>query len=232
MKINENYKALAGNYLFSEIGKRVAAYSAAHPEKEIIRLGIGDVTQPLAAPVVEALKAASEEMGKAETFRGYGPDQGYDFLREAVQAEYALRGVSLNIDEIFIGDGAKSDSGNILDLFDTDNTVLVPDPVYPAYVDTNTMAGRRIIYAAATRADGFLPLPDSTVQADIIYICSPNNPTGAAYTKDVLSAWVDYANRLGAVLLFDAAYERFITNPDVPHSIFEVEGAKECAIEF
>ncbi len=232
MKINENYKALAGNYLFSEIGKRVAAYSAAHPEKEIIRLGIGDVTQPLAAPVVEALKAASEEMGKAETFRGYGPDQGYDFLREAVQAEYALRGVSLDIDEIFIGDGAKSDSGNILDLFDTDNTVLVPDPVYPAYVDTNTMAGRRIIYAAATRADGFLPLPDSTVQADIIYICSPNNPTGAAYTKDALSAWVDYANRLGAVLLFDAAYERFITDPDVPHSIFEVEGAKECAIEF
>lgn len=232
MKINENYKALAESYLFSEIDRRVAAYSAEHPEKEIIRLGIGDVTRPLAAPVVEALKAASEEMGRAGSFRGYGPYQGYGFLRDAVQAEYALRGVRLDVDEIFIGDGAKSDVGNILDLFDVDNTVLVPDPVYPVYADTNRMAGRRIVYTAATRENGFLPMPDPSVQADIIYICSPNNPTGAAYKKDALAAWVAYANRRGAVLLFDAAYERFITEPDVPHSIFEIEGAETCAIEF
>lgn len=232
MKINEHYKELAGNYLFSEIGRRVAAFSAANPEREIIRLGIGDVTQPLAAPVVEALKAASGEMGKAATFRGYGPEQGYDFLRGAVQAEYALHGVTLAGDEVFIGDGAKSDVGNILDLFDVDNTVLVPDPVYPVYVDTNVMAGRRIVYAPATRENGFLPMPDRAVQADIIYICSPNNPTGAAYTRDALAQWVAYANEQGAVLLFDAAYERFITDSDVPHSIFEIPGAETCAIEF
>lgn len=232
MKINANYEKLAESYLFSTIGKKVNAFAGAHPEREIIRLGIGDVTLPLARPVIEALHAATDEMGEQATFRGYGPDQGYDFLREALQAEYARHGVALEKNEIFVGDGAKSDVGNILDLFDVDNTVLVPDPVYPAYVDTNVMAGRRIVYAAATRENGFLPMPDASVRADIIYICSPNNPTGAAYSRDGLKAWVDYANRDGAVLLFDAAYERFITEPDVPHSIFEIDGAKTCAIEF
>lgn len=232
LKINENYKHLAESYLFSTIAKKVNTFTEAHPEREIIRLGIGDVTLPLARPVVDALRAASAEMGEKETFRGYGPEQGYDFLRAALRAEYARRGVSLEENEIFVGDGAKSDVGNILDLFDVDNTVLVPDPVYPVYVDTNVMAGRRIVYASATRENGFLPAPDTTVRADIIYICSPNNPTGAAYRRDGLKAWVDYANENGAVLLFDAAYERFITEPDVPHSIFEIEGAKTCAIEF
>lgn len=232
MKINTHYQQLAESYLFSEVARRVAAYSAAHPEKEIIRLGIGDVTQPLAAPVVEALQKASAEMGRAESFRGYGPYQGYDFLCEAVQREYARHGVSLEAEEIFIGDGAKSDIGNFQDLFDTDNTVLVPDPVYPVYVDTNVMAGRRIVYAAATRENGFLPMPDEAVRADVIYLCSPNNPTGAAYTRAQLAAWVAYAEKNGAVLLFDAAYERFITDPAVPHSIFEIEGAKSCAVEF
>ena len=232
LKINENYKNLAESYLFSTIAKRVNAFTGAHPEREIIRLGIGDVTLPLARPVVDALRAASAEMGEKATFRGYGPEQGYDFLRAALREEYARRGVSLEENEIFVGDGAKSDIGNILDLFDVDNTVLVPDPVYPVYVDTNVMAGRRIVYAAATRENGFLPMPDASVRADIIYMCFPNNPTGAAYRRTELQAWVDYANQNGAVLLFDAAYERFITEPDVPHSIFELEGTKTCAIEF
>lgn len=232
MKINANYKNLAESYLFSTIAKKVNAFAEAHPEREIIRLGIGDVTLPLARPVVEALHAATDEMGEKATFRGYGPEQGYDFLRTALQADYARRGVALEANEIFVGDGAKSDVGNILDLFDVDNTVLVPDPVYPVYVDTNVMAGRRIVYAAATRENGFLPMPDASVRADIIYICSPNNPTGAAYSRAQLKAWVDYANENDAVLLFDAAYERFITEEDVPHSIFEIDGAKTCAIEF
>ena len=208
------------------------ACTAAHPEREIIRLGIGDVTLPLAHPVVEALHAATDEMGEKVTFRGYGPEQGYDFLRTALQAGYARHGVALEANEIFVGDGAKSDVGNILDLFDVDNTVLVPDPVYPVYVDTNVMAGRRIVYAAATRENGFLPMPDASMHADIIYICSPNNPTGEAYSRAQLKAWVDYANGNDAVLLFDAAYERYITEEDVPHSIFEIDGAKTCAIEF
>lgn len=232
VKINENYKKLAESYLFSTIAKKVNAFAAAHPEREIIRLGIGDVTQPLARPVVEALHAAVDEMGRKETFRGYGPEQGYDFLRAALQEEYARYGVALEANEIFVGDGAKSDVGNILDLFDADNTVLVPNPVYPVYADTNIMAGRRIVYAAATRENGFLPAPDERVHADIIYICSPNNPTGAAYSRAGLQAWVDYANAHDAVLLFDAAYGRFITEPEVPHSIFEMAGAKTCAIEF
>jgi LL-diaminopimelate aminotransferase len=171
-------------------------------------------------------------MGKKETFHGYGPEQGYGFLKQALMRYYARRGVVLAENEIFVGDGAKSDIGNILDLFDVDNTVLVPDPVYPVYVDTNVMAGRRIVYAAATRENGFLPMPQADVQADLIYLCSPNNPTGAAYSRDQLQAWVDYANERGAVLLFDAAYESFITDGDVPHSIYEVNGAETCAIEF
>lgn len=232
MKINENYKNLSESYLFSTIAKKVAVYTQQHPEQEIIRLGIGDVTLPLAAPVVDALHAAVEEMGKKETFHGYGPEQGYGFLKQALMRYYARRGVVLAENEIFVGDGAKSDIGNILDLFDVDNTVLVPDPVYPVYVDTNVMAGRRIVYAAATRENGFLPMPQADVQADLIYLCSPNNPTGAAYSRDQLQAWVDYANERGAVLLFDAAYESFITDGDVPHSIYEVNGAETCAIEF
>ena len=232
LKINENYKNLSESYLFSTIAKKVAVYTQQHPEQEIIRLGIGDVTLPLAAPVVDALHAAVEEMGKKETFHGYGPEQGYGFLKQALMRYYARRGVVLAENEIFVGDGAKSDIGNILDLFDVDNTVLVPDPVYPVYVDTNVMAGRRIVYAAATRENGFLPMPQADVQADLIYLCSPNNPTGAAYSRDQLQAWVDYANERGAVLLFDAAYESFITDGDVPHSIYEVNGAETCAIEF
>ena len=232
MKINENYKNLSESYLFSTIAKKVAVYTQQHPEQEIIRLGIGDVTLPLAAPVVDALHAAVEEMGKKETFHGYGPEQGYGFLKQALMRYYARRGVVLAENEIFVGDGAKSDIGNILDLFDVDNTVLVPDPVYPVYVDTNVMAGRRIVYAAAPRENGFLPMPEEGVRADLIYLCSPNNPTGAVYSREQLKAWVEYALEREAVLLFDAAYEAFIEDVTLPRSIYEIEGAERCAIEF
>ena len=231
MKINKNYAALNESYLFSTIAKKVAAFQSANPDRAIIRLGIGDVTLPLAAPVIDALHSAVDDMSKKETFKGYGPEQGYGFLRDELVKYYAKRGVSLDSDEVFVSDGAKSDIGNILDLFDKDNTVLVPDPVYPVYVDTNTMAGRKIVYAQATKDNGFLPMPQSDVAADIIYICSPNNPTGAAYTKAQLEKWVEYAQKNDAVLLFDAAYECFITD-DAPHSIYEIDGAKSCAIEF
>lgn len=231
MKINTNYANLANSYLFIEIGRRVDAYQAAHPEADIIRLGIGDVTLPLAAPVVAALEGAAREMGEAASFRGYGPEQGYDFIRSAIAGHYAKRGVALDLDEIFVSDGAKSDCGNILDLFSRDNTVLMPDPVYPVYADTNIMDGRPIVYLAATRENGFLPLPNPAQKADIIYLCSPNNPTGAAYTKAQLAQWVDYATAQDALILFDAAYEAFISDEDVPHSIYEVPGAEKCAIE-
>ncbi|MEG0768569.1 MAG: LL-diaminopimelate aminotransferase [Ruthenibacterium sp.] len=232
MKMNRNYAKLESSYLFSTIAKKVAAFTAAHPEKEIIRLGIGDVTLPLTEPVVSALHTAADEMAKQETFRGYGPEQGYPFLREAIADYYAKRGVTLAPDEIFVSDGAKSDLGNFLDLFDADNTVLVTDPVYPVYVDTNLMAGRRIVYAAATRENDFLPMPDAGLAADLIYLCSPNNPTGAAYDKTQLALWVKYANANNAVLLFDAAYEAFLAEDTLPHSIYEVQGAQSCAIEF
>ena len=232
MNINTNYQNISDSYLFSTIAKKVNEFSKANPDKEIIKLGIGDVTLPLCKIVVKALKDASEEMGVKETFRGYGPEQGYDFLREKVQAYYKNHNVNLDIDEIFISDGAKSDLGNILDLFSTENTVLVPDPVYPVYVDTNTMAGRKIIYIDANAQNEFLPLPDESIKADIIYICSPNNPTGAVYNKTQLKQWVDYANKNDAVILFDSAYECFITDENLPHSIFEIEGAKSCAVEF
>ncbi len=232
MKINANYQNLEQSYLFTNINRKVAAYQAANPEKKIIRLGIGDVTRPLCPAVIDAMHAAVSEMGAAETFRGYGPEQGYGFLREAVQGYYASRGTSLETQEIFISDGAKSDIGNILDLFSPENTVLVPDPVYPVYVDTNIMAGRKILYMDANERNGFLPLPDPSVKADIIYLCSPNNPTGAVYDREQLQAWVDYALDCGAVLLFDAAYECFVHDPTLPRSIFEIEGAKHCAIEF
>lgn len=232
MKLNMHYQELEDSYLFSTIAHKVAAFGQAHPEASIIRLGIGDVTRPLCPAVVQAMQAAVAEMGEAASFRGYGPEQGYDFLRQAVQGYYAARGVKLAEDEIFISDGAKSDVGNILDLFDADNTVLVPDPVYPVYVDTNVMAGRPIRYMQANADNGFLPLPDETVQADIIYLCSPNNPTGAVYDRTGLQAWVEYANANGAVILFDAAYEAFVQEPALPRSIFEIEGARTCAIEF
>ena len=232
MNINKNYLNLEDSYLFSTIAKKVAEFSNNNPDKKIIRLGIGDVTLPLAPVVVEAIKKASDEMGVQATFKGYGPEQGYAFLREAIQKYYETKHVKLKADEIFISDGAKSDLGNILDIFALDNTVLVPDPVYPVYVDTNIMAGRKIIFADANESNGFLPLPDENVKCDIIYICSPNNPTGAVYTKDGLTKWVNYALKNDAVILFDAAYECFIKSNELPSSIYEIEGAKKCAIEF
>lgn len=232
MKINGHYLELKESYLFSDIAKRVAAFAAAHPDREILRMGIGDVTLPLAPAVVAAMERAAAEQGDARTFRGYGPEQGYSFLREKICDYYKMRGISLDADEIFISDGAKSDLGNILDLFSRDNTVLIPDPVYPVYVDTNVMAGRRIVFAAATGENGFLPMPEDAAEADIIYICSPNNPTGAAYTREQLKEWVNYANARGAVILYDAAYEAFVQGESAARSIYEVEGAKECAIEF
>lgn len=232
MKINENYANLEQSYLFSTIAKKVNEYAAQNPDKKVIKLGIGDVTLPLCKAVTEALHKAVDEMGVQATFRGYGPEQGYDFLRKAVQKYYTKRNVELELDEIFISDGAKSDLGNILDLFSKDNTVLVPDPVYPVYVDTNVMAGRKVVYVDANGENEFLPLPDKNVQADIIYICSPNNPTGAAYNKEQLQAWVDYAKSMNAIILFDAAYECFVSDENLPRSIFEINGAKDCAIEF
>ncbi len=232
MQINTNYANLQDSYLFLTIAKKVAAYTQAHPENRIIRMGIGDVTQPLVPAVIEAMHKATDEMAHKETFHGYSPDQGYDFLREAIQGYYAKRGVSLKLSEIFVGDGAKSDIGNIVDIFGEDNRVLIPDPVYPVYVDTNVMSGRKVAYLDANERNGFLGMPDENTEADIIYLCSPNNPTGAVYSRAQLEAWVDYALRHEAVILFDAAYESFIADDTLPHSIFEIEDAKKCAIEF
>lgn len=232
MKINEHYHDLAESYLFSTIADKVEAYTKAHPDQEIIRMGIGDVTQPLCPAVIQAMQQAVAEMGVQKTFHGYGPEQGYAFLKRAIQGYYQEKGVDLALDEIFISDGAKSDLGNILDLFSDDNTVCVPDPVYPVYVDTNVMAGRLIVYADANESNGFAPLPQAGLEADIVYLCSPNNPTGAVYTKEQLKAWVEYALEREAVLLFDAAYEAFIEDVTLPRSIYEIEGAERCAIEF
>ena len=231
MYLNKHFSEVAESYLFSDIAHKVAAYQAAHPEADVIRLGIGDVTLPLAKPVIAALHKAVDEMGNQATFRGYGPEQGYDFLREAIQKYYAGRGIDLKLEEIFVSDGAKSDLGNLLDLFDVSNTVLVPDPVYPVYVDDNVMAGRTVKYMAATAENHFLPMPDADTDADIVYLCSPNNPTGAAYTTAQLEQWVAWAKAHHAVILYDAAYECFVTEPGCARSIFEVEGAKEVAIE-
>lgn len=232
MKLNTNYLNVNDSYLFSTIAKKVAAYQQAHPDKTVLRLGIGDVTLPLAPAVISALHSAVDEMANKDTFRGYGPEQGYGFLKDSIAAYYKERGVQLAGDEIFISDGAKSDLGNILDLFSQDNVVLVPDPVYPVYVDTNVMAGRKIIYADANEANGFLPMPDYSVDADLIYICSPNNPTGAAYTVAQLKEWVDYATKKGAIILYDAAYECFVESEGLARSVYQVDGAKNCAIEF
>lgn len=229
--VNQNYCNLKESYLFSQIAHKVAEFTAAHPEKKIIKMGIGDVTLPLAPAVIEAMQKAVAEMGVKETFRGYGPEQGYDFLHEAIARYYAGFGVSVASDEIFISDGAKSDCGNMTDIFSNDNVILIPDPVYPVYLDTNVMCGRKIIYMQGKPENDFLPMPDDSVKADIIYLCSPNNPTGAVYTKEQLEKWVAYALKNDAVILYDAAYESFISDPEIPRSIFAVEGAKKCAIE-
>ena len=244
VKINENFLKLPGSYLFSEVNRRITAYTAAHPEAKIIKLSIGDVTRPLVPEVISAMLKAVEEQGTAEGFHGYGPEQGYEFLREAIaQGDYKARGVDIQPGEIFISDGAKSDCGNIGDIFGVDNVVAVCDPVYPVYVDTNAMAGRagdyqeelgkwnRLIYMPCVESNGFAPEPPKEIP-DIIYICSPNNPTGAVMTRDQLKVWVDYANAHGSGILYDSAYECFITSDNVPHTIFEVEGARTCAIEF
>lgn len=234
MKINENYLNLKDSYLFATVGRKTAAYKAAHPEKDVIRLSIGDVTRPLAPAVIESMHKAVDDMSRAETFHGYGPDQycyGYDVLIDSIKGSYAKKGVTLSSSEVFVSDGAKSDCGNILDIFSEDNVVLVPDPVYPVYLDTNIMAGRKVIFADATEENGFLPMPDESVRADIIYICSPNNPTGAAYTIEQLKKWVAYAKKTDAVILYDAAYEYFVCDGEHARSIYQVEGAKECAIE-
>ncbi len=243
-KVNENYLKIQGNYLFSTIAKKVNEFSAQNPDKEVIRLGIGDVTQPLAPVLIQALQDAVTEMGAAETFHGYAPDLGYEFLRDAIaKNDYQARGCQIDADEIFVSDGAKCDCGNIQEIFSTDNKVAVCDPVYPVYVDTNVMAGRTgkyneaiqgydgVIYMPCMAENDFVPeFPKET--PDLIYLCYPNNPTGAVITKAQLQEWVDYANKNGAVILYDAAYEAYISEPDVPHSIYECEGARSCAIEF
>lgn len=242
--VNPNFAKLPGSYLFAEIARRTEAYQAANPDAEIIKLGIGDVTQPLVPAVIEAMHKAVDEQASAATFQGYGPYEGFDFLREAIiKGDFASRGIDMKADEIFVSDGAKSDCGNIGDIFARDNIVAVCDPVYPVYVDSNAIEGRagdwdadkeewtRIHYMPTTAENGFFPpIPDTKV--DMIYLCSPNNPTGTVLNKEQLKKWVDYANANGSIILFDAAYERFITEEGVPHSIFEVEGARTCAIEF
>lgn len=242
-QVNDNYQKLPGSYLFSTIAKKVADYSAKHPDRQIIRLGIGDVTRPIAPAIVQAMHRAVDEMGAAETFHGYAPDLGYEFLRTAIaENDYHARGCDIAADEIFVSDGAKSDSGNIQELFAADSRIAVCDPVYPVYVDSNVMAGRtgtydaktgmwsNVIYMPCTRENAFVPeFPAQT--PDIIYLCLPNNPTGTTITKTQLQAWVDYANKNGALIIYDGAYEAYISQPDVAHTIYECDGAKTCAIE-
>lgn len=231
-KLNENYLNLKESYLFSEIAHRVAAYTASNPDKKVIRLGIGDVTLPIGSSIIKALHEGVDAQASSSTFKGYGPEQGYDFIRDAIVTYYAENGVTISPKEVFVSDGAKSDTGNITDLFAQDNVILIPDPVYPVYVDTNIMNGRNITYMNATAENSFLPMPDKNFHADIIYLCSPNNPTGAAYNHAQLKEWVDYALQNNALLLYDSAYECFITDKTLPRSIFAIEGAKKCAVEF
>ncbi len=241
--INENYLKLKAGYLFPEIGRRVREFAAAHPDKAIIRMGIGDVTQPLAPTILKAFHEGVDEMGKAESFKGYGPEQGYDFLREAIaKNDYQARGVDITADDIFVSDGSKCDTGNIQEIFGHQNRIAICDPVYPVYADTTVMSGKTgvcqsngyfdgIIYMPCTEANGFTPeLP--TVRPDLIFLCFPNNPTGTVASREVLKKWVDYATRNRCIILYDAAYEAFITDPEIPHSIYEIEGAKKVAIEF
>ncbi|MCR5534818.1 MAG: LL-diaminopimelate aminotransferase [Bacteroidaceae bacterium] len=232
MKINDHYMNLASNYLFADIAKKVQAFKAENPEAEVISLGIGDVTQALCPAVVEALHKAADEMGQSATFRGYGPERGYDFLRNAiVENDYRARGIDIDADEVFVSDGAKSDTGNFQELLSEDCVVAVTDPVYPVYVDSNIMAGRRIVKLPCTAENGFVPaFPQEHV--DVIYLCYPNNPTGTTLNKEQLKTWVDYALQHDALIFYDAAYEAFIQSKDVPHSIYEIPGAKECAVEF
>ena len=232
MQVNENYRKLSSNYLFADIAKRVKAFKAENPEADVISLGIGDVTQPLVPAVVEALHKAADEMGRAASFRGYGPEQGYDFLRDAiVEHDFRARGIDIASDEIFVSDGAKSDTGNFQELLSADCVVAVTDPVYPVYVDSNVMAGRRIVTLPCTAENGFVPaLPKEHV--DVIYLCYPNNPTGTTLTKEQLKQWADYALAADALIFYDAAYEAFIRHDDIPHSIYEIPGAKQCAVEF
>jgi LL-diaminopimelate aminotransferase len=242
-RINHHYLKLAAGYLFPEIGRRVSEFQQAHPDASIIRMGIGDVVLPLVESVRSAMHRAIDELGTEEGFRGYSPDQGYEFLREAIaKHDFGSRGVEVSLDEIFVSDGAKCDSGNIQEIFDVEARMAMPDPVYPVYVDTNVMAGRtgppdssgrypNIVYLPCTEENGFMPEPPRE-QVDVVYLCSPNNPTGATASASDLAAWVRYARENGAILLYDAAYESFIREDDIPHSIFEVEGARECAIEF
>ena len=232
MKINDHYLNLSSNYLFADIAKKVLAFKAENPEAEVISLGIGDVTQPLCPAVVEALHKAADEMGQGATFRGYGPERGYDFLRNAiVENDYRARGIDIDADEVFVSDGAKSDTGNFQELLSADCVVAVTDPVYPVYVDSNVMAGRRIVKLPCTADNNFVPsLPEERV--DVIYLCYPNNPTGTTLTKGQLKKWVDYALQNDVLIFYDAAYEAFIQSEDVPHSIYEIPGAKRCAVEF
>lgn len=233
VKINKNYNALKESYLFSTTARKIREFQAANPDKPVIKMGIGDVTKPLAPTVVKALQNASAEMGKAETFRGYGDEQGYGFLREAIANYYVkIGGVKLDLDEIFISDGAKSDIANFTDLFSNDNVIVIPDPVYPVYLDSNVMLGREIVYIEGNEDNGFLPMPYEGLKGDIVYLCSPNNPTGAVYNRDQLKVWVDFALANNMLLLFDAAYEAFIGDASLPRSIYEIEGAKKCAVEF
>lgn len=231
LKVNKHFLELEDSYLFANIAHKVSTFKNENPDKKVISLGIGDVVLPLSEPVIKALREGVDDMAAIDTFKGYGPEQGYDFLREVLQSNYKKFSVELEKDEIFISDGAKSDLGNILNLFEKDNVVLIPDPVYPAYVDTNVMDGRKIVYMDSNIENGFLAMPDYNVKADIIYICSPNNPTGAVYNREQLQEWVNYAKEMNAVILFDAAYECFISDSSLPHSIYEIQGAKECAIE-
>lgn len=231
-KLNENFLRIQNNYLFSEVARRTAAYTAEHPDKPVIRLGIGDVTKPLTSKVIEALHEGVDIMSKAETFKGYGPEQGYDEARNAISAYYKKNGIDVAPDAIFVSDGAKSDTGNITDLFGHDNIILIPDPVYPVYVDSNIMCGNSVTFIGGNAENGFLPMPNQEQHVDIIYICSPNNPTGACYNKEQLKVWVDYALKNEAVILYDSAYEAFISDPELPRSIYAIEGAKKCAIEF
>ena len=232
MKLNHNFEKLEQSYLFSTIARKVAEFQKENPQASVIRMGIGDVTRPLGEAVDAALIKGAMEQGKAETFHGYGPEQGYDFLREAIASYYKEQiGADVNMEDVFISDGAKSDVGNVLDLFSADNTVLIPDPVYPVYLDTNVMDGRRIVFMQANQENGFLPMPEWNINADIIYLCSPNNPTGACYDHKQLTEWVRYANEQEAIILFDAAYEAFVQE-GLPRSIFEIPGARNCAIEF
>ena len=230
--INENFLKLSGSYLFTEIARKVNAYKEEHPRADVISLGIGDVTQPLAPAVIEALHKATDEMATATTFRGYGPERGYDFLREAiVENDFQAHGIDIEADEVFVSDGAKSDTGNFQELLSADCVVAVTDPVYPVYIDANTMAGREIVKLPCTAENDFVPeLPSKHV--DVIYLCYPNNPTGTTLTKEQLKVWVDYAIRENALIFYDAAYEAYIQSEDVPHSIYEIPGAKQCAVEF